>query len=310
VEPDEHAVRGAWRAGPGETTVLVGDDGLIVMGAGESLRPDRTGPVPDLYAVAGSWAAGTDGSVLFRDMDGGWHALPKAGSGTFLSLALLVDGRVLAGGTHGVYLGDARGWRPLDWPEGTPRGTVFALKAWDRRAVAVGADGLVLAFDGKALSALPAPGGESLYGVAGGGPDGFLAVGAEGAAYERKGDAWVPVPVAGGEDLMAVSDAGVAVGAMGGIYRFGPDAAAWHTLTPPGAFGLYAVADDPEGATWAVGDAGAVRYVTGDAVRDVAVPTGRTLRGVSVAPDGRVTLVGDGGAVLERPPMPGEVALR
>ncbi len=296
-----HAVRGAWRMGPGETTVLVGDDGLIVMGAGDALRPARTGPVNDLYAVAGSWAAGTDGALLFRDMEGGWHALPRPGPDAVLALALLVDGRVLAAGTGGVRLGDARGWHPLPWPEGTPKGTVFALKAWDRRAVAVGEGGLVLAFDGRALSVLPAPGGESLYGVAGSAPDDFLAVGSGGAAYAWDGGAWHASPVPGGEDLMAVSDGGIAVGAMGGIYR--KTGEGWKPLAPPGGFSLNAVADDPAGGAWAAGDVGALLRVEGDAVREVTVPTGRTLRGIAVALDGALTLVGDGGAVLEG--MPG-----
>jgi hypothetical protein len=310
---EEHAVRGAWRSGPGGTTVLVGDDGLIVMGTGGALRPLRTGPVTDLYAVAGAWAAGTDGTLLFRDLEAGWHALPALGTDAFLALALLADGRVLAAGTGGVWLGDAHGWRRLQWPAGVPDRTVFALKAWDRRAVAVGDGGLVLAFDGERLAPLPAPGGEALVGVAGAGPDDFIAVGAAGAAYERSGGAWRAVPVAGGEDLMAVSDSRVAVGAMGGIYRLEPGAAGagepsgWRTLAPPGAFALNAVVDDPAGGTWAVGDVGAVRFIEGTQVRDVAAPTGRTLRGVAVAPDGRVTLVGDGGAVLERPRAPGGV---
>lgn len=312
---DEHAVRGAWRSGPGGTTVLVGDDGLIVTGAGGALHPDRTGPVADLYAVAGAWAAGAGGTVLFRDAGAGWHALPAAGAGTdtFLALALLADGRVLAAGTGGVWLGDARGWRRLPWPKGVPDRTVFGLRAWNRRAVAVGDGGLVLAFDGERLAPLAAPGGEALLAVAGSGPDDFIAVGASGAAYVRGKGAWSAVPVAGGEDLLAVSDGGVAVGAMGGIYRFEPGAqggGGWRTLAAPGAFALNAVADDPGGGAWAVGDFGAVRFVAGTQVRDVAAPTGRTLRGVDVAPDGRVTLVGDGGAVLERPPLPTGVKIK
>jgi len=313
----EHAVRGAWRAGPGETTVLVGDDGLIVMGAAEALHTARTGPVADLYAVAGAWAVGGGGSVLFRDTQAQWHPLPPVGRETFLALALLADGRVLAAGTGGVWIGSARGWRHLAVPEGVPEGPVFALKAWDRRAVAVGANGLVLAFDGtaiagEALSALPAPGGETLFGVAGAGPDDFVAVGAEGAAYVRRGDAWRAVPIEGGEDLYAVSDAGVAVGALGGIYRMEGrmEAGAWRTLAAPGGFALNAVADDSGGGAWAVGDFGAVRLVEDDAVHEVDSGTGRTLRGVAVAPDGRVTLVGDGGAVLERAPVPTGVKIK
>lgn len=319
----EHAVRGAWRAGPGETTVLVGDDGLIVMGAGDALRPVRTGPVADLYAVAGAWAVGSGGAVLFRDAEARWHPLPDVGDGTLLALALLADGRVLAGGTGGVWLGSAGGWRRLPWPEGAPEGTVFGLKAWDRRAVAVGANGLVLAFDGDGLSALPAPGDETLFGVAGVGPDDFLAVGAEGAAHAWDGGTWRAVPVPENEDLMAVSDAGIAVGAMGGVYRMKPgrmkpgrmkpgrmEPGGWRTLAAPGGVALNAVADDPAGGAWAVGDFGAVRLVDGDAVREVDAGTGRTLRGVAVAPDGRVTLVGDGGAVLERPPVPTGVKIK
>lgn len=310
MDEGEHAVRGAWAAAASKTTVLVGDDGLIVMGAGDALRPVRTGPVADLYAVAGAWAAGSGGTVLFRDTEARWHTLPKAGADTFLAIALLADGRVLAAGTGGMWLGDAHGWRRLPWPEGVPEGPVFALKAWDRRAVAVGSGGLVLAFDGAALTKLPAPGGETLFGVAGAGPDDFLAVGAEGAAYLRNGGAWRAAPVsgarAGGEDLMAVSDGGIAVGAMGGVYRRTPEeAGGWRTLAAPGGTGLNAVADDPAGGAWAAGDFGAVRHVEGDAVQTVDAATGRTLHGVAVAPDGRVTLVGDGGAVLERPPAPG-----
>jgi hypothetical protein len=145
-------------------------------------------------------------------------------------------------------------------------------------------------------------------------------VGASGAAYARRGDVWMPRPVPGGEDLMAVSDSGVAVGAMGGIYRLDPHPVGavagpavlptWQTLAPPGGFALNAVVDDPAGGTWAVGDVGAVRFVEGTEVSDVAAPTGRTLRGVAVAPDGRVTLVGDGGAVLERPPAPRGVKIK
>jgi len=312
---DEHAVRGAWRSGPGGTTVLVGDDGLIVTGTGGALAPQRTGPVADLYAVAGAWAAGAHGTLLFRDTGGAWHPLPAAGTDsgtdTFLALALLADGRVLAAGTGGVWLGDAKGWRRLAWPKGVPDRTVFALKAWDRRAVAVGDGGLVLTFDGERLAAFHLPGDEALLGVAGAGPADFIVVGAGGAAYERTGGAWRAVPVAGGEDLLAVSDGGVAVGAMGGIYRRTPDdPAGWRTLAAPGAFALNAVADDPAGGAWAVGDFGAVRFVEGTEVRDVVAPTGRTLRGVDVAPDGRVTLVGDGGAVLERPARPGGVKVK
>jgi hypothetical protein len=324
MEEGEHAIRGAWRAGPGETTVLVGDDGLIVMGnlgksgksgAADALRPVRTGPVADLYAVAGSWAAGSAGAVLFRDMEAHWHALPSVGDETFLALALLADGRVLAGGTGGLWLGSAGGWRRLPWPEGVPPGPVFGLKAWDRRAVAVGAGGLVLAFDGDALSVLPSPGEATLFDLAGSGPEHFLAVGTEGAAYLWDGAAWRAVPVPGGEDLMAVSDGGVAVGAMGGIYhmkpgRAEPGATGWRTLAGPGGTALNAVADDPGGGAWAVGDFGAVRLVEGDGVREVDAGTGRTLRGVTVAPDGRITLVGDGGAVLERPPAPTGVKIK
>jgi len=88
------------------------------------------------------------------------------------------------------------------------------------------------------------------------------------------------------------------------------EAGAWRTLAAPGGFALNAVADDSGGGAWAVGDFGAVRLVEDDAVHEVDSGTGRTLRGVAVAPDGRVTLVGDGGAVLERAPVPTGVKIK
>jgi hypothetical protein len=220
---------------------------------------------------------------------------------------VLGDGRVLAAGGSGLWLGDAAGWHLLDRPADAPAGDVHAIRAWGEDAVAVGEGGLVLSWDGSGWRRLPAPTEATLYAVAGTSADAFWAVGETGTALRREGGTWSAHPLADGEDLYGVSDSGVAVGAQGGIRRF--EDGAWRTLAEPGALSLYAVVDGPD-ATWAVGDFGTVRKVEGDRVSPVPVPTGQTLWAVTVGPGGRVTLAGEGGTVLEGPAAFGGVKIK
>lgn len=292
------AVRGAWRAPDGDT-LLVGDDGLLMEGREGVFRSRREGPSMDLFAIAGDWAGGEDGALLYRTADGRWFARKVPTDRPIAALAMLADGRVLAAAGPGLWLGDATGWHLLPRPSGAPEGAVHAIRTWGKGAVAVGDGGLVLTWDGRAWGRLDAPTDRDLYGVAGDSPEDFWAVGAGGTALRREGGAWADRSVADGEDLYGVSDSGVAVGSMGGIRRF--EGGAWRTLAEPEALALYAVVDAPDGAAWAAGDFGTVRKVEGDRVTPVPVPTGQTLWAVGVGPGGRVTLVGEGGTILEGP---------
>ena len=91
---------------------------------------------------------------------------------------------------------------------------------------------------------------------------------------------------------------GWAVGASGTILVL--NNGDWLVYPPICARDLYGVATDNLGNAWAVGDSGTVlRY---DGSTWAAVDNGLTqehLRGVSIAPDGRVVIVGDNGVILE-----------
>lgn len=301
--PERGAVRGAWTAGPRGPTVLVGDDGMLLADRGAGFVSERRGVAADLFAVGGNWAGGADGILLFRGADDRWYPQRLPADGAVTALAELADGRVLAGGPGAMWLGDAKGWHAL----APPPAAVNAMRAWGFTAVAVGEGGLALTWDGEAWRPLPVPTDQTLLGIGGAGPDDFWVVGEGGTALRHAGGAFTLHPVPGGEDLYGISDRGVAVGGFGGIHRFVDGA--WRTLSPPGALGLYAAVDDGD-VTWAVGDFGVVRRVEGDRVTPVAVPTAQTLWGAAVGLGGRLTLVGEGGTVLERPPAWGGVKIK
>ncbi|MBI5136812.1 MAG: hypothetical protein HZA24_05680 [Nitrospirae bacterium] len=308
------AVRGGWAADG--VNGLVGDDGLLMAGAGTALAPARTGPFADLAATAGDWAVGTGGSVLRRDADGRWRPEEMGAQDTLGAVAALADGRVLAAERATLWLRDGRGWRTLANPAALP---VRAIRAWNERAVAVTELGTLLTFDGTAWAPLPGPmdgtpetpetlrsgtangpGAPALFGLGGRAPDDLWLVGPAGRAFHFDGRAWADRSMAEGEDLTAVSASGVAVGMGGGAYRW--ENGGWRRLTPAGGLlSLYAVVDDPAGGGWAAGDFGTILRIEGGRVTPLSGVTGQSLWGAAVTADGRVQLVGDGGTILERP---------
>ncbi len=295
------AIRGAVEIATGGEIghVLVGDDGLLLQGGKDGFIPVRRGTFAELLAVDGDWAVGEGGTVLNRLGDEQWRTETLNGAGLLTAVGVLGDGRVLVGGNT-LWVADHRGWTRL----AKPRQPIRAITAWQQTAVAVGEDGLVLRWAGESWEPMSSPTTKTLRAVAGSSDQRFWVVGDDGIAFVREKGQWHPRPLLAEVTLTGVTSGGTAVGMDGIIRRWRTDR--WEALSD-GGLALYGVATDPKGGTWAVGDFGTILTVLYDRnqkdyqITSLSGITGQSLWGVASGAGGRMTLVGSGGTILERP---------
>ena len=288
------AIRGGWSERKKRVATLVGDNGTILSGTFEKgILPVIKGTHSDLLATDGDWAVGLNATILHSDR-AGWTPVapgPSGPVGHLMALGALADGRALVAGPDGVWVGDTAGWKSVPPPR---VGVVKAIRTWGHAAVAVGSEGLVMAWNGDGWWPMQERIQGTLNGIGGASPNDFWVVGEEGIAYHYLNGQWSRAPTPGGEELAAISDSGVTVGALGVIYRWSGDS--WRRLGQ-GGLSLMAVADGPQGATWTAGDFGTILKITGEQIETVPF-TGQSLWGIKANGNG-MRLVGDGGTIIE-----------
>lgn len=327
---------GIWGSGP-KDVFTVGDRGVIFHWDGSCFKRQESGTENLFFGVWGTgpqdvWAVGGRGNIAHYDGKT-WSAVDTGlldqTLGHFVSVwgtgkddvyvaGILPDTRAKnADAYHNLLHYDGARWQPVDtqingllrWIWGTGPDDIWIT----------GDEGVITHFDGAAWTALPVldrltrrggwsnADGKAAWVV---GDDGLIApprikvpvrARAQDLPPPDPDGLPSPTPLPTGETLSALSATGVGVGRGGGIFRW--DGSGWKTIKT-GGFSLFAVADDPTGGTpgvsWAVGDFGRIVRIEGDAATELAV-TGQPLRQVEVAPDGRVTIMGDAGVILERP---------
>lgn len=226
---------------------------------------------------------GGEGGVILRYEDGQFTRLQTPGQGTVYGIwgtaptatgpneMWAVGGASESEGGFAWRLANDDTWQaepsvPSDVTAGAAIWKIFGSSRDD--AWLVGSNGVSLHWDGSSLSPGDTGVGSSLFTVHAVG-DRYAAVGglASGIIVEYEGDHWrnaTPDPVPAGLSGVCLKDqeGGIAVGALGTVYR--RDTEGWHEedtgLSVDG--NLHSVWFDPEGGVWAVGGQTYVEPIT------------------------------------------------
>jgi len=260
----------------------VGDEATILHYDGAAWTLEHAGTQLDLRAVfvpasvdAPVVAVGTRGRILQATASGGWVLKQVASSAVTLRGVWgdATGGELFVVGTGGTITHRSTAqavWQGQSSNDAAGRDLLALAGRASDDLVAVGAQGVILRYDGAA------------WGV-----------------QEATGPAYAHADLAG---VAALPDGNwVAVGAAGGGLRF--DGNAWVDLPSRPRADLHALVAGPDGALWIAGDRGLLLRTEAGGKADgwtvVPVDTDATLRGLAVDGAGRAWAVGDGGTVLK-----------
>lgn len=240
------------------------------------------------------------GAGVFHHGNEGWSALPGPAGVHLNAVDGAPVGRLMAVGDGGALLDlTARGARsPVPWtpPQAplvlfsSPGGAVWLLgpEAWRFDGQRWSTHSLGLAADAR------------LQAVSGAGPGFALAVGAHGAGLRWNGVAWEATPLPDGASASAVHvrsrDHAWAVGPGGFMARF--EGQAWTAIDSGTTASLRDVWTDPAGTTWVVGDAGLVLRHGPDGWTRVPTPGTMNLTRVWGLDPEQVFVLGEQGTLL------------
>lgn len=185
----------------------------------------------------------------------------------------------------------------------TPLNAVSILA--DERAIAVGRDGVIMAYDGTDWNSMPTPTDHTLRAVASAGTGFGLAVGDGGVVLRFDGDSWqnqpVPVEVDFTDVVAASEDLALVVGVNGTVLLW--DGTGMQALDSGTTQNLHGVTMNAAGEALLVGDRGTIlHYVDGEFVeaefRTFMDATFRRLHAVAGDPSGKAYAVGERGTIL------------
>jgi photosystem II stability/assembly factor-like uncharacterized protein len=293
---------GIW--GSSATDVFaVGGQGTIIHWDGVAWRPQASPTQNALLDVYGFgphrvFAVGVDVALAYDGVR--WTPMPGDLSAAELwAIWGPSPEELFATGQNGVALR----WEGTRWTRmTTPTGFVlFGLWGTASNDVfAVGIRGTVLHFDGSAWSVTPVPSGADFFAIGGTSRSNIVVVGNGGTVMSHNGVSWTMAPQrATIENLRAVwfDQAGTAwiAGWSGTVIE--RSASGWRNLVTAPI--LFAAAQGSDGATYAVGNGGAVlRQSSVGPATPVPVPTRRDLYGIARTATGELVIVGDSGTIL------------
>ena len=249
----------------GDTTVAVGDDGLLVWMDALGFGALESGTQETLHAAhfdeeGRLWVVGTGGTVLHRN-DDGIVLIDSGTAATLYGLTTLPNGLILAVGQAGIAL-------RFD-PDTLTVAMEDTQQSWDL-------------FDVFLDGGIP------------------TSVGAHGTLLQRIGGSWEPIPSGTAADLHAGASNGtqaLVVGTSGTILRWGSGGAAVASTVLDPTVIYYDVSVSDDGSAHLVGWAGALHHVDPSGlVSELESPTADALYTVNPTETG--WLIGGGQAAL------------
>jgi len=246
------------------------------------------------------YACGEEGTVL--QLDGTrWERLPPVGEIGLHSICDAGDGGILAAGQLGeIHHFDGMTWRKhFDLHVDV---TILALwSAGPDNIFAVGDEGLVLYWNGKAWQRMTSGTKSALYGLWGTDAEHLLAVGDFGMILRWNGEQWDEFHAGTENFLFDVWGDGLdnifVVGLSGTIGHF--DGRRW-TLTPARARSDLLAVSGGKNGVFAVGTGGSVLRYSGRRWQSDVTGFEGGLRAVSAAGAKGVFVAGDGGTIMRR----------
>jgi hypothetical protein len=268
------ALISVWGSSASDVWAVGGDGGdgpMVVQFDGERFVRHATGVSGDLWWVHGFpggpiFMGGKDGLIL-RYQDGAFDVMTTPGMGTVFGLWGLSPDRMWAVGGAGqtpsggfVWRYDGESWseEATTPPDLDSTATLFKVWGPDESDVwLVGSGGLILHYDGSALSQVDSPTTRTLFTVHGDGAR-AIAVGGFGSGViaENEGGAWTDVTPPDAPQMTGVCSrdgASYAAGIFGSVMRRDPGG--W-VLEDTGLVlrdDFHGVFIDPEAGVWAVG---------------------------------------------------------
>jgi len=255
--------------------------------------------VPNAYST--TWERGLsdiNSDRAFKLEAGVWN--PVVGSAETVHSISNAGDSILGVGSNGQIIRSfANGYWAL-MQSGT-KTDLYAVSATpDGPALAGGADGTLLAFDGITWSPMDSGVTTPVLGVlVRSASDGYAVTGDQ--ILRQTGTSWAIEHTAGATlrgiaagadgDVWAVGDAGTAL-----RYTEG----AWNEVPTPGQVSLRAVLTTSQGETWAVGAGGALLQLFDGAFAAIDSPTDAGLNAIWEADNGDLWVVGDRGTILRR----------
>jgi hypothetical protein len=322
----------------GEQTFIAGASGTILRLSGSAVVRERSGTEVTLRAIGGCpsgavYAAGDEGTLLFRHRNGTWEQVRVNGNEPFTALScdhgriaaarrdgevLLVSGprtAVLPSGFDSAWYAVAGGPRGPSWIVGAggrlatieedhvrtrtagPTSPIRALGSMGGALVAVGEWGRILREQERGFREVESPTDSGLAALIQIDEGRLIAVGDFGAIVDIRYDRATLLPSATEESLrdgVAAGDELLIVGADGQLLRGTPELL--RASVVPDAGDLWSVAGTPSDAI-AVGEGGIVLHVGSDHVSRIACEGAVTLRAV-VRTDEGTWAAGDEGRIV------------
>lgn len=245
----------------------------------------------------------TEGRVV-QFTGGTWGQEVVAGDIPITSFAWQSSGQGVAVGPEGALMNyrESQGWTTVDSPTDS---NLYAVDAQANLALAAGAAGTVLLYDGNSWRSIDSGVDVDLYGVAVSSPTQALIVGADGVVLRWDGNALTNLDSGTSHTLRSVSmssaDSGVVVGDRGTIlhYTDGHFSKASFRSFMDSTFRRLSAVDVTSDYGFAVGERGTIMGFDGEDWYNMTSPESRELRDVAVLSSDEAYAVGIRGIVLQ-----------